>query len=360
MAGILTDSAVNRTPLKAVKNDILGWDQKYRLRFMNSISGYKGVHLIGTKSGDGVANLAIFNSVLHIGANPPLMGFVMRPLIAQRDTYQNIKESGYFTINHVHKSFTKKAHYTSAKIDADQSEFEVCDLEEQYLGDFPAPFVGESKIKVGLKWVEEHKIEANGTVLVVGEVQILEVEDDCVEDSGQLDLSKVHDVLVTGLNQYSAAEKMAHYPYARASEMPDFRQKERPDNVVFDEESQEYNASILPYGTNIGAPSIQVDDVSSWKNRGITSTNHVLGSKVDKIKKDYLTLMDEYKVNELLYSAKMRFEPDIGAAYYLYSNPGEDRPFLSLIPPEQWQKECLGSFRLNHDLTWTRLDEKQD
>ena len=47
----------------------------YRINLINSCSGYKSANLIGTKSVDGITNVAIFSSVTHIGSNPALLGF---------------------------------------------------------------------------------------------------------------------------------------------------------------------------------------------------------------------------------------------------------------------------------------------
>ena len=44
----------------------------------------------------------------------------------------------------------------------------------------------------------------------------------------------------------------------------DFRIIYEVDDIVFDEDSQSYNANILPYGTNIGAPSIDLNNLSKF------------------------------------------------------------------------------------------------
>ena len=246
--------------MKTSLTEIMDWDNRFRLKFINSISGYKGVHLIGTKGKDGTTNLAIFNSIVHIGSTPPLIGFIMRPLTVERNTYTHIKETDYYTINHVHRSFLKEAHYTSAKFSSTVSEFDECNLTPEYSDSFTAPFVGESKIKLGLKLQSDVEIDVNGTRLIVGEVQEIFIEDDFVEQDGQIDLEKAKDVCVTGLNQYSVVSKIEKIPYARLGKIPNFRNKKRPDNVVFDNETQSYNASLLPYGTNIGAPRVKTTD----------------------------------------------------------------------------------------------------
>lgn len=338
------------------KDEIHSWDSEYRLKFINSVSGYKGVHLIGTKGKEGNTNLAIFNSVVHISSNPARIGFIMRPLTVPRDTYKNILDTEYYTINHVHKSILEQAHFTSAKFGPDDSEFECCNLKEEYINDFTAPFVAESKIKIGLKLIEDIEIKASGCRLVIGEVQHIDINQEFIEDDGQLDLESAHNVCVTGLNQYSSVKKFVNIPYARTEDAPNFIRKKRPDNVVFDEESQSYNANLLPYGTNIGAPSITTNNLSTWKNRGITSYNHILKSKIEKIKDEYAELVEEYKANEILYKAKYEFEPIIGEVYHLYEKDNKDENFLSMIPPDTWNRTHLGSFKLNSEKVWVKLD----
>ena len=152
------------------KAQINSWESKYRLKFINSLSGYKGVHLIGTKSKDGISNLGIFNSIVHISSDPARIGFIMRPLTVKRDTYNNIVDTDYYTINHVHKSFLEKAHFTSTKFTSDQSEFDFCNLTEESLEKFHAPFVAESTIKMGLKLIENIEIKESKCRLIIGEV----------------------------------------------------------------------------------------------------------------------------------------------------------------------------------------------
>lgn len=130
--------------------------------------------------------------------------------------------------------------------------------------------------------------------------------------------------------------------------------KERPDNVVYSNE-EGYNASLLSYSTNVGAPVIRLDDVVSWKSRGITNVNKELELKFNELKLQYENLMKEYEWNELVYSARFSFEPVIGEIYHLYQ--GDDGVhFLSLIAPSEWNKEHLGTFKLNSDKKWIVIE----
>ena len=118
------------------KEQLEHFDSRYRGKLINSLAGIKQAFLIGSKSKDGISNLAIFNSLIHIGANPPLWGFICRPDVVKRDTLSNILETESFTINYLKVSDAEKAHQTSAKYEASVSEFEECGFEECYLNGF--------------------------------------------------------------------------------------------------------------------------------------------------------------------------------------------------------------------------------
>lgn len=198
-------------------------DKLKRINLINSITGIKPANLIGTLSESGVSNLAIFSSVVHLGSNPALIGFILRPNDdVVRHTWRNIENSGIYTINHVHQQFTERAHYTSAKFSEEISEFERCGLTEEYIADFTAPFVKESDIKLGLKLKDKIPIELNRTMLVIGEIVHLLVPDHALDDGWQCDLAAVDGIGVSGLNGYYSLDKVAHFPYAKPDELPDF------------------------------------------------------------------------------------------------------------------------------------------
>jgi len=75
---------------------------------------------------------------------------------------------------------------------------------------------------------------------------------------------------------------------------------------------------LLTYSTNVGAPSIQIDDVTSWKRRGIAAVNKQFENKFNELKFEYENLIKEFEWNELIYNAKFSFEPVMGEIYHLY------------------------------------------
>lgn len=201
--------------MKITKENILELEKLYHTNFVNSLSGFKSGNLIGTISGDGKTNLAIFSSVIHVGANPPLMGFLMRPVSVERHTYTNIKETNFFTINNINKEIYKKAHQTSARYDKSVSEFDACGLTPEFTETLKAPYVKESKIKIGCRFVEEHEIKFNGTILIVGEILEIIVPDEVVANDGYVDIEKAETIAISGLDNYHETKRIARVSYAK-------------------------------------------------------------------------------------------------------------------------------------------------
>ncbi|MCL6493604.1 MAG: flavin reductase family protein [Ignavibacterium sp.] len=201
--------------MKITNENIIAFEKLYRTNFVNSLSGFKSANLIGTVSKEGKTNLAIFSSVIHVGANPPAIGFLMRPVSVERHTYTNIKETNYFTINHINKNIFKKAHQTSARYDKDVSEFDECGLTPEYSDTIKAPYVRESKIKIGCRLVEEHEIKFNGTIFIVGEILEVILPDDIVGEDGFVDIEKAGTITISELDSYHETKRIARLSYAK-------------------------------------------------------------------------------------------------------------------------------------------------
>ena len=182
---------------------------------INSISGYKSANLIATKSKTGETNVAVFSSVVHYGSNPPILGFVLRPTTVKRNTYDNILSTKFYSINHINEAIVEDAHHTSAKYPEGISEFNKTKLNEEYKADFHAPFVKQSDVQIGMKYLQSIKIEANGTILILGEVTDLHINDSIIEADGFVDLMKANTAVVNGLDTYAIPTKNKRLTYQR-------------------------------------------------------------------------------------------------------------------------------------------------
>ncbi len=188
---------------------------RYRANLINSCTGYKSCNLIASKSNTGVSNVAIFNSIVHIGSHPPMLGFILRPVTVPRGTYENIKKTEFFTVNQVHKDFIPSAHHTAAKYDTLTSEFDKTELTEEYIDNFHAPYVKNSPIKIGCKYVNEYVIKENNTILIIGTIEHLYLKDGLIHDDGWVQLDKADIVSCIGLDGYALPKLLDRYEYAK-------------------------------------------------------------------------------------------------------------------------------------------------
>ncbi len=131
--------------------------------------------------------------------------------------------------------------------------------------------------------------------------------------------------------------------------------KKKPDNVVYDSDEQKYTASLKPYATDVGAPVITTSDTVAWKNRNIHAVNKQISAKYLELKAEYDAMIAQFEYNNLVYSAKFNFEPVIGNTYHLYRNKNQE-PFLSVIAPRECNFDYIGTFKLNADKMWERLE----
>jgi hypothetical protein len=129
-------------------------------------------------------------------------------------------------------------------------------------------------------------------------------------------------------------------------------EKDLPDNVA-------PNPHSLPYASNLGAPVIKPDhSLGGWKIGAVHRANKHYDERFNKLKNELKQLYNEFKWNEIIFNAEMRFKPVVGKTYYLYKKDG-DKYFLSLFAPHEcsWGNKQQGSFKLNYDNRWEKVNE---
>ena len=197
------------------KDDIEQFEQRYRTAFVNSLAGFRQAVLIGTKSVDGDTNLAIFNSLIHLGANPALFGLINRPDSVERHTLQNIIDTKEYTLNYVGAVYYKKAHQTSARYEKVISEFDEVGFKEIYHPFCKAPFVEEAIVKIAMKLEDISPIPLNGTVLIIGSIVQVEMDASMIRPDGFVELSEAEILISQGLDAYFVSKKLGRLPYAK-------------------------------------------------------------------------------------------------------------------------------------------------
>lgn len=201
------------------REDIDNLGKIFRINLINSCSGFKSANLLGSISKEGITNVAVFSSVTHLGSNPPTLGFILRPTTVPRNTYKNLKELGYFTINHIHEAIIDDAHHTSAKYPEDVSEFDVTNLEEEYKGKYKAPFVKGAPVQMSMKFVEEIYVPSNDVMLIVSQIEELYVNDELLQDDGLINLSLGNVATINGLDSYAIPKFKKQLSYQRPKDL---------------------------------------------------------------------------------------------------------------------------------------------
>jgi hypothetical protein len=116
------------------------------------------------------------------------------------------------------------------------------------------------------------------------------------------------------------------------------------------------NANILPYGSNVGAPSIVLPDLDGFKSeKGITAKHHI-EQKLTELKRQYEELVQLAFDTDLVYNARYNFVPVVGKIYHLYKT--DEDYLLSMIEPQYWNKyKFIGSYEFQSDAVWKKINE---
>lgn len=190
-------------------------ERRMRANLINCLAGYKSANLIGTVDSAGHTNLALMSSVFHVGANPPLMGLLLRPHTVPRHSLENIIEQGCFTLNAVDRLLYRQAHQTTARYPRELSEFDAVGLTPVFSEKLTAPYVAQSPIQIGLTLVDRQTMAVNDTVLVIGEIIEIRLAEHLLAADGQVDLHEAGLVCVSGLDEYHVAESLGRQAYPK-------------------------------------------------------------------------------------------------------------------------------------------------
>ncbi len=195
--------------------DIAAMEKLVRVQLANSLPGPKPISLIGTISENGHENLAPFSTVTHLGSKPPLIGLISRPDLVDRHTLSNILATKSYTINHIHPAIMERAHHCSARYPREISEFAASGLTPHYHPDITAPFVAESRLRYALKLAETIPIPTNNTILIVGEVKLIQLPVEHLAADGSVDLLALESMASTALDTYFQLSTATRLPYAK-------------------------------------------------------------------------------------------------------------------------------------------------
>jgi flavin reductase (DIM6/NTAB) family NADH-FMN oxidoreductase RutF len=177
------------------------------------MQGVRAAVLIGSYSNSGVANLGMFFSLQHLGADPPMMSLLFRPESAQGQTLGYLRTQKWISANYVLSTEIDRAHRCSAAFEAERSEFEATGLSVHLESGIPAPFVAEAPIRIALE-LESEMLLPNQCVLAILHLRKLWIESEALDAPS--DLPRFDSLLhVNGLDAYYRVEFDQIKPYER-------------------------------------------------------------------------------------------------------------------------------------------------
>jgi flavin reductase (DIM6/NTAB) family NADH-FMN oxidoreductase RutF len=198
-----------------------GWAPRRRAQFFNSLGGPRQAGLLTTLSPEGVANAAVFSQTLHVGSNPPRLGFLFRPLTHQHHGLRQLRHQGAFGFNLLAggPDVALRLHQCSAAYPEGASELEATAFPWSPFDQLPAPRLHDAAVAYGLHLREEHAL-SNGTVLVVGEVAELHLAAGIQPGDDGFVRLPAHLLLAQGLDGYHHATPLLRAAYAQPDRPP--------------------------------------------------------------------------------------------------------------------------------------------
>ena len=127
--------------------------------------------------------------------------------------------------------------------------------------------------------------------------------------------------------------------------------KKYPDNIVYNETTGKFDANLKNYPTTVGSQKFEPIVVD--KSEGIKA-DKFFNSRLTELKKEYELLVSKYVDTKLVYGSDYNFQPIVGETYHLYERKNGSK-FLSMISPDDWKQEYVGSFTLLNNGTWEKL-----
>jgi len=156
---------------------------------------------------EGAINLAPFSFFNAVGEDPPHVMFsTVRPNNTNKDTLNNVLETGEFVVNLVTEELVEKMNLTSASVPPDQNEFELAQLTPAPSLIVKAPRVLESPVAMECKVVHHYSLEDHqhgGATIVIGRVVMFHIDETILSDNYRINMDVYRPVARLAGSNYS-------------------------------------------------------------------------------------------------------------------------------------------------------------
>lgn len=104
-----------------------------------------------------------------------------------------------------------------------------------------------------------------------------------------------------------------------------------------------------------------VYELDNWKPKQAPQAQKYFTEKYKELEQEYKNLLEDFKWNKIIYESDVMFVPVMGKKYFLYNN-SKGKRFLSLIAPEDWEKndlDFIGAFKQDSRQKWQKVKDKK-
>jgi flavin reductase (DIM6/NTAB) family NADH-FMN oxidoreductase RutF len=155
-------------------------------------------------------NIITLAWVGNVCSDPPLISISMRP---ERYSYAIIKESQEFVINIPSRAMLRATDYCGVVSGRDVDKFSQTGLTAVPGQLVKAPMIEEAPLNIECRLKQVIPLGVHD--LFIAEVLLAHVNEDCLNEKGQLDLEKMQGVVYGNGNYYQVASSLGYHGYSQ-------------------------------------------------------------------------------------------------------------------------------------------------
>jgi flavin reductase (DIM6/NTAB) family NADH-FMN oxidoreductase RutF len=168
--------------------DVAKLESQEKYRLLNGGITPRPIAWISTRSRDNIDNLAPYSFFTVASCNPPVLLYtqVTQRSGIDKDTLQNLIETGECVVNIVNSALLEKMNLTSASLKIDESEFDFADVESCASYKVQPSSVKDAPIRYECtlrEVIPVSDLPTGGTVILL-DVKYVYVRDDLYNDGG--------------------------------------------------------------------------------------------------------------------------------------------------------------------------------
>ncbi len=102
----------------------------------------------------------------------------------------------------------------------------------------------------------------------------------------------------------------------------------------------------------------EIEEADVWIKVGVNQKLDLILKQIQALQKQAREIIEKAEEDAKLHRVSCNFEKKPGMILHLYEKPNQEK-YFSLLSPEEWgtpPHKYLGSYRLNHDMSFEKID----